>query len=73
MIDRLFQEFNTFDGEMDYKTFLDFILAMEYKKSHQSIAVSLGAHGARHNWSSRGDCSAHSTSSRSLTCTTAAI
>lgn len=38
VIDRLFQEFNTFDGEMDYKTFLDFILAMEYKKSHQSIA-----------------------------------
>ena len=39
VVDRLFEEFNTYSGEMDYKTFLDFILAMEYKKSQQSVAV----------------------------------
>ena len=32
-IDRVFEEFQTFEGEMDYKTFLDFVLAMENKKS----------------------------------------
>jgi serine/threonine-protein phosphatase 2A regulatory subunit B'' len=30
-IDRVFEEFQTFEGEMDYKTFLDFVLAMENK------------------------------------------
>jgi serine/threonine-protein phosphatase 2A regulatory subunit B'' len=33
-IDRIFEEYQTFEGEMDYKTFLDFVLAMENKKSH---------------------------------------
>lgn len=37
-IDRIFEEYQTFDGEMDYKTFLDFVLAMENKKSPQSLA-----------------------------------
>jgi len=32
-IDRIFEEYQTFEGEMDYKTFLDFVLAMESKKS----------------------------------------
>ena len=32
-IDRIFEEYQTFEGEMDYKTFLDFVLAMENKKS----------------------------------------
>jgi len=32
-IDRVFEEFQTFEGEMDYKTFLDFVLAMENKKT----------------------------------------
>lgn len=36
-IDRLFEEYQTFEGEMDYKTFLDFVLAMENKKTVQSI------------------------------------
>ncbi len=36
-IDRVFEEFQTFEGEMDYKTFLDFVLAMENKKSPQSL------------------------------------
>jgi len=35
-IDRIFEEFQTFEGEMDYKTFLDFVLAMENKKTPQS-------------------------------------
>ena len=37
-IDRVFEEYQTFEGEMDYKTFLDFVLAMENKKSPQSLA-----------------------------------
>lgn len=32
-IDRVFEEYQTFEGEMDYKTFLDFVLAMENKKT----------------------------------------
>lgn len=36
-VDRLFEEYQTFEGEMDYKTFLDFVLAMENKKTVQSI------------------------------------
>jgi len=36
-IDRVFEEYQTFEGEMDYKTFLDFVLAMENKKVPQSI------------------------------------
>lgn len=37
-IDRIFEEYQTFEGEMDYKTFLDFVLAMENKKSPHSLA-----------------------------------
>lgn len=37
-IDRIFEEYQTFEGEMDYKTFLDFVLAMENKKSPQSLS-----------------------------------
>jgi serine/threonine-protein phosphatase 2A regulatory subunit B'' len=36
-IDRVFEEFQTFEGEMDYKTFLDFVLAMENKRTPQSL------------------------------------
>lgn len=32
-VDRIFEEYQTFEGEMDYKTFLDFVLAMENKKT----------------------------------------
>ncbi len=36
-IDRVYEEYQTFEGEMDYKTFLDFVLAMENKKTPQAI------------------------------------
>eukprot|EP00741_Cyanophora_paradoxa_P004849 tig00000836_g4704.t1 len=36
-VQRVFDEFNTYDGEMDYKTFLNFVLAMENKKSPQAL------------------------------------
>ena len=36
-IDRVFEEDQTCEGEMDYKNFLDFVLAMENKKSPQSL------------------------------------
>lgn len=36
-IDRVFEELQTFEGEMDYKTFLDFVLAFENKKTPQSL------------------------------------
>ena len=36
-IDRVFEEDQTYEGEMDYKNFLDFVLAMENKKSPQSL------------------------------------
>ena len=36
-IDRIFEEYQTFEGEMDYKTFLDFVLAMENKKTPQAM------------------------------------
>jgi len=36
-VDRLFEEYQTFEGEMDYKSYLDFVLAMENKKTVQSM------------------------------------
>lgn len=36
-VDRLFEEYQTFEGEMDYKTFLDFVLAMENRKTIPSL------------------------------------
>jgi serine/threonine-protein phosphatase 2A regulatory subunit B'' len=36
-IDRVFQECLTYDGEVDYKTYLDFVLAMENKNEPQSL------------------------------------
>lgn len=36
-IDRLYQECLTYDGEMDYKAYLDFVLAMENKKDPSSL------------------------------------
>ena len=36
-VDRVFEEYQTYEGEMDYKNFLDFVLAMENKKSSQSL------------------------------------
>lgn len=37
-IDNLFQECQTYDGEIDYKTYLDFVLASWYKKTNESLA-----------------------------------
>ncbi|KAL5464138.1 hypothetical protein EMCRGX_G033105 [Ephydatia muelleri] len=36
-IDRVFQECLTYGGEVDYKTYLDFVLAMENKKEPQAL------------------------------------
>ncbi|CAI9730589.1 serine/threonine-protein phosphatase 2A regulatory subunit B subunit gamma isoform X1 [Octopus vulgaris] len=36
-LDRIFQECLTYDGEMDYKTYLDFVLALENRKEPQSL------------------------------------
>ncbi|XP_071550751.1 serine/threonine-protein phosphatase 2A regulatory subunit B'' subunit gamma-like [Panulirus ornatus] len=36
-IDRVFQECLTYDGEMDYKTYLDFVLALENQKEPQAL------------------------------------
>eukprot|EP00274_Cyanoptyche_gloeocystis_P003848 CAMPEP_0196660466 /NCGR_PEP_ID=MMETSP1086-20130531/39914_1 /TAXON_ID=77921 /ORGANISM="Cyanoptyche gloeocystis , Strain SAG4.97" /LENGTH=417 /DNA_ID=CAMNT_0041994893 /DNA_START=59 /DNA_END=1309 /DNA_ORIENTATION=- len=36
-VQRVFQEYNTYNGEMDYKTFLNFVLAMENKKTPQGL------------------------------------
>lgn len=34
---RVFQQCLTYDGEMDYKTYLDLVLALEYRKEPQSL------------------------------------
>ncbi|VDO05584.1 unnamed protein product [Rodentolepis nana] len=49
-LDRVFQECLTYEGEMDYKVYLDFVLAMENRSEPQSIAyifriVDLGGQG----------------------------
>ncbi|XP_065842147.1 serine/threonine-protein phosphatase 2A regulatory subunit B'' subunit gamma-like [Oscarella lobularis] len=36
-VERVFQECLTYEGEMDYKTYLDFVLAMENKKEPQAV------------------------------------
>lgn len=36
-LNRVFQECQTYNGEMDYKTFLDFVLAMENYQTPESI------------------------------------
>ena len=37
LIDRVYEEYQTFKGEMDYRGFLEFVLAMENKKSPESL------------------------------------
>lgn len=37
-VENLFQECQTYDGEIDYKTYLDFVLASWYKKTAESLA-----------------------------------
>uniref|UniRef100_A0A3B4YR77 Protein phosphatase 2, regulatory subunit B'', gamma n=1 Tax=Seriola lalandi dorsalis TaxID=1841481 RepID=A0A3B4YR77_SERLL len=36
-LDRVFQEYLTYDGEMDYKTYLDFVLALENRKEPAAL------------------------------------
>jgi serine/threonine-protein phosphatase 2A regulatory subunit B'' len=36
-VDRVFEECHTYDGKMDYKTFLDFVLAIENSKSQPGL------------------------------------
>ncbi|GFR61812.1 serine/threonine-protein phosphatase 2A regulatory subunit B'' subunit gamma [Elysia marginata] len=36
-LDRVFQECLTYEGEMDYKTYLDFVLAMENRREPQAL------------------------------------
>eukprot|EP00698_Gefionella_okellyi_P018529 TRINITY_DN5564_c0_g1_i2.p1 TRINITY_DN5564_c0_g1~~TRINITY_DN5564_c0_g1_i2.p1 ORF type:complete len:304 (-),score=77.91 TRINITY_DN5564_c0_g1_i2:1982-2893(-) len=36
-VDRVFQELPTFNGEMDYKMFLDFVLASRFKRTPESM------------------------------------
>lgn len=33
VIDRIYEEYQTYDGELDFQGFLEFVLAMENKKS----------------------------------------
>ncbi len=40
-INRVFEECLTYAGEMDYKTYLDFVLALENRKEPQVIAKAL--------------------------------
>jgi len=37
-VDRVFQECLTYGGEMDYKTYLDFVLALENKREPQALS-----------------------------------
>jgi len=47
-IERVFQECLTYDGEMDYKTYLDFVLAMENKSDPQSLQYLFRILDTRH-------------------------
>jgi len=47
-VERVFQEFLTYEGEMDYKTYLDFVLAMENKKEPQSLQYLFRIIDVRH-------------------------
>ena len=47
-VERIFQECLTYEGEMDYKTYLDFVLAMENKKEPQSLQYLFRILDVRH-------------------------
>ena len=47
-IERIFQECLTYEGEMDYKTYLDFVLAMENKSDPQSLGYLFRVLDTRH-------------------------
>jgi len=48
-VERVFQECLTYEGEMDYKTYLDFVLAMENKKEPQSLQYLFKILDVRHD------------------------
>ena len=37
-VERVFEECQTYDGEMDFKSFLDFVIAMENRSTRPSMA-----------------------------------
>lgn len=37
VIDRIYEEYQTYDGELDYEGFLEFVLAMDNKKSPEAL------------------------------------
>jgi serine/threonine-protein phosphatase 2A regulatory subunit B'' len=37
VIDRIYEEYQTVNGELDYKSFLEFVLAMENKRAPSVI------------------------------------
>eukprot|EP00088_Acartia_fossae_P021839 TRINITY_DN23209_c0_g1_i1.p1 TRINITY_DN23209_c0_g1~~TRINITY_DN23209_c0_g1_i1.p1 ORF type:complete len:444 (-),score=88.77 TRINITY_DN23209_c0_g1_i1:310-1641(-) len=47
-VERVFQECLTYEGEMDYKTYLEFVLAMENKKEPQAIQYLFRILDVRH-------------------------
>ena len=47
-VERVFQECLTYEGEMDYKTYLDFVIAMENKKEIQSLQYLFRILDVRH-------------------------
>ncbi len=47
-VERVFQECLTYEGEMDYKTYLEFVLSMENKKEPQSIQYLFRILDSRH-------------------------
>ncbi|KYN11432.1 Serine/threonine-protein phosphatase 2A regulatory subunit B'' subunit gamma [Trachymyrmex cornetzi] len=44
-LERVFQECLTYEGEMDYKTYLDFVLALENRHEPQAIQEQMTMHG----------------------------
>ena len=48
-VERIFQECLTYEGEMDYKTYLDFVLAMENKKEPQALQYLFRILDVRHD------------------------
>ncbi|XP_066911510.1 serine/threonine-protein phosphatase 2A regulatory subunit B'' subunit gamma-like [Clytia hemisphaerica] len=48
-LDRVFQECLTYEGEMDYKTYLDFVLALENKKEPQALQYLFKILDVQHN------------------------
>ena len=48
---RVFQECLTYGGEMDYKTYLDFVLALENKREPQALSYFFRILDVKQVWS----------------------